>query len=168
MPESTSTLSQIIIKFEQELLAEWLKGLLSNITRRDSNIEKELERSCSQFLNALKTAASDSSQGIEGRAWEEIRGLLTEISRARVKQGFSPMETANFVFSLKQPLFAKLRIALADKPTELADETWNVSSTLEKRTGLALDWYARQRKNSSRNGKPVTKNHRHRRCDRNH
>jgi rsbT co-antagonist protein RsbR len=145
MPESTSTLSQIIIKFEQELLAEWLKGLLSNITRRDSNIEKELERSCSQFLNALKTAASDSSQGIEGRAWEEIRGLLTEISRARVKQGFSPMETANFVFSLKQPLFAKLRIALADKPTELADETWNVSSMFDSLGLFTIEVYQKTR-----------------------
>jgi rsbT co-antagonist protein RsbR len=145
MPESTSTLSHIVTKFEKELLEEWIKGLINNSARRDANAEKELERTCAQFLNALKSAASDSSQGIEGRAWEDIRGLLTEISKSRVRQGFSPMETANFVFSLKQPLFAKLRIALADKPTELAEETWNVSSLFDSLGLFTIEVYQKTR-----------------------
>jgi rsbT co-antagonist protein RsbR len=145
MPESTSTLSHIIIKFEKELLDDWLKGLLSHSARPDGGAERETERTCAQFLNALKTAASNPNQGIESRSWEEIRGLLTEISKTRVKQGFSPMETANFVFSLKQPLFARLRVFLADKPAELADETWKVSSLLDSLGLFTIEVYQKTR-----------------------
>ena len=35
--------------------------------------------------------------------------VLSSISRSRAAQGFSPSETAMFVFSLKQPLFEVLK-----------------------------------------------------------
>ena len=38
-----------------------------------------------------------------------MRELLEDFSRARATQGFSPTETAIFVFSLKEPLFDMLR-----------------------------------------------------------
>jgi hypothetical protein len=53
----------------------------------------------------------------------EARHLLSEISQSRVRQGFTPFETATFVFSLKGPLFAYLRTELADHPVALAEET---------------------------------------------
>ena len=38
-----------------------------------------------------------------------MRELLEDLSRDRAVQGFSPSETAIFVFSLKEPLFELLR-----------------------------------------------------------
>jgi rsbT co-antagonist protein RsbR len=140
-----SILSQIITQNEKELHEDWIKGLLSQTVRRDSNAEKELERYCAQFLQALKTAASDANQDIESRGWEEVRTLLSEISRARVRQGFSPIETANFVFSLKQPLFARLRDALASQPVALAEQTWAVSVLLDKLGLYTIEVYQKTR-----------------------
>ena len=41
--------------------------------------------------------------------WQPLREVLDDLSRDRAVQGFSPSETAVFVFSLKEPLFALLR-----------------------------------------------------------
>jgi rsbT co-antagonist protein RsbR len=49
--------------------------------------------------------------------------MLSELSAARARQGYSPSETATFVFSLKQPLFARLRGEINDAGA-LADAFW--------------------------------------------
>src|ERR1041384_2391930 len=44
--------------------------------------------------------------------WTATRDFLAGVSRSRGRQGFSPSETAMFVFSVKEPVFAHLRAAL--------------------------------------------------------
>ena len=46
-------------------------------------------------------------------------------------QGFSSSETATFVFSLKQPLFAQLRAAIGDDPVRFAEQTWTASGLID-------------------------------------
>src|SRR5688572_17478025 len=108
MSDSINHLEKIIEKFEGELLQDWLKTLLTILVRRDASTERELERLSLQFLRAVR-AAVGKSQDIESRMWEEPRALLTELSQIGVKKGLSPIETASFVFALKQPLFTRLR-----------------------------------------------------------
>jgi rsbT co-antagonist protein RsbR len=74
-----------------------------------------------------------------------MRELLDDISRDRAVQGYSPSETANFVFALKEPLFELLRQDLASDAGLLAKETW-VASNLIDRLGLhTIECYARIR-----------------------
>ena len=57
---------------------------------------------------------------VEGRTKEgfaKVKEFLVRLSRARSEQSFSPSETAVFVFSLKRPLFTRLR----QKGAELVD-----------------------------------------------
>ena len=56
-----------------------------------------------------EAAQTDAREDIEGPAWAPIREMLATLSTSRARQGFSPTETATFVFSFKQPLFAALR-----------------------------------------------------------
>jgi rsbT co-antagonist protein RsbR len=53
------------------------------------------------------------------------------MSAHRARQGFTPVETATFVFSLKQPLYARLREEYASQPQELADMSWTVNLMLD-------------------------------------
>ena len=64
---------------------------------------------------------------IQAAEWQPMRELLEDLSRDRAVQGFSPSETAIFVFSLKEPLFALLRRELGDDADRLASETWTAS-----------------------------------------
>ena len=54
-------------------------------------------------------AADSADPDISDPRWAAVRELLTDLSRTRATRGFTPTETATFVFSLKEPLFAALR-----------------------------------------------------------
>jgi rsbT co-antagonist protein RsbR len=53
------------------------------------------------------------------------------LSRARALQGFSPAETATFVFSFKKPLFEKLR-SESRNAEELAEQMWLATELLDQ------------------------------------
>ena len=68
----------------------------------EAELKRQSERFLRGFVQALKAGEIDD---VAGAAWEPVRELLGEVSRARAVQGFTPSETATFVFSLKEPLF---------------------------------------------------------------
>jgi rsbT co-antagonist protein RsbR len=74
--------------------------------RRDLMDNEELKAQSRRFLGALRKVLQNggADQDITAPAWEETRALLGDISQSRARQGFSPSETATFVFSLKRPL----------------------------------------------------------------
>lgn len=57
--------------------------------------------------------------------------FLTSFSKQRAEDGYSPSETAMFVFSLKQPLFQRLRTEFANDSQGLADETWKATALID-------------------------------------
>lgn len=121
----------ILRKHEELLLTEWLAEQMRSLSAKIS--AGELKTQCQDFLrlltDAVQTATSDSLRGPE---WDSVKKLIAEISRLRGVQGFSPSETATFVFSLKRPLFTMLRKELSQKPQEYADEIWYATSLLDQ------------------------------------
>src|SRR5579871_1281424 len=124
----------ILEKDQKEILEDWLREQLSaQMWRPDLMTEAELRQQSSEFLSLFTTGLrTGSSDDISGPAWDALRDMLADISRTRALQGFTPVETASFVFSLKQPLFARLRHALKDDPQALTDEFWLTTTLLDK------------------------------------
>lgn len=141
-------LSALLARDEQAILADWLKlQRASTRTRADLMTEGELRQQSQQLLGLLRTALErGATTDIQSQPWSEVRELLTSVSNSRVLQGFSPSETATFVFSLKEPLFYRLRAELEKKPAELAQALWTVTVLLD---GLGL--YTTEVYQSSRN-----------------
>lgn len=132
---NVSNLARIISENQSVLLDVWMTDLLSKI-RRDKASEGELRQQATHFLSVLaQTLKKTSDIKIEGESWIEVRQILSDISQTRARQGFTPIETANFVFSLKEPLFNYLRTALGSTPQELSDEIM-LASILFDRLGL--------------------------------
>ena len=126
-----SRLPQILQKHSAAILSDWVAELKSALGRKLID-DRELESQCGNFLRALEaalTVASDPS-AIDAPAFQEVRDNLTSLSRERSLAGFSPSETAMFVFSLKRPLFAKVsqETPAAEQPAEL----WNATVVLDK------------------------------------
>jgi rsbT co-antagonist protein RsbR len=69
---------------------------------------------------------------IAGRAWQEVRDFLGSVSESRARQGFSPSETATFVFSLKEPIFVRLQRELGKDALALGAELWALTVLLDK------------------------------------
>jgi rsbT co-antagonist protein RsbR len=115
-----------------DLLDNWVASLLQS-ARQKRQAEPQLRDQCRQFLGALIAALGRSTTAdISGRDWDEVRGLLTEISNTRARSGFSPSETAMFIFALKNPVFAVLSQALSATPEALAEQNRAVDTVLDQ------------------------------------
>jgi len=73
-----------------------------------------------------------------------MREILNSISRSRSQKGFTPAETATFVFSFKQPLFKRMRQQLQD-PIELSEEIWLATNLLDQLGLLTIEVYQKAR-----------------------
>lgn len=131
---SQSKVNDILEMQEAELLKGWMDEQLKT-SRRDLINDRELREQCTEFLRLLRDAVRSGSIEREGSEWAELRKMLAEVSRTRALQGFSPVETATFVFSLKKPLFARLRTAHAQDAQGLADDVW-IATLLLDRLGM--------------------------------
>ena len=119
-----ASMADIVGRDEEQLLPEWIQHQLASTTlRRDLLSEEDLHAQSRRFLGAFRKVLANggAEQDISTPAWEETRELLGDIAQARARQGFSPSETATFVFSLKQPLFDRLRAELGGDPAALAE-----------------------------------------------
>jgi rsbT co-antagonist protein RsbR len=133
MSRGRAGLKDILARNQAELLAGWVRGQLAAGTlRRDLANEEQLRQDSRRFLELLTNASNDDGDPQRGASWSAMRDLLTELSRQRAVQGFSPSETATFVFSFKEPLFALLRRELGGDPARLADVTWESNLLLDQ------------------------------------
>jgi rsbT co-antagonist protein RsbR len=134
MQGTTSQLPEMLRKHEHDLLTHWIDVQLQASTlRRDLLQDRELREQSRQFLRAFREAAQHHQlDDITDAAGEEVRALLADLSRRRAEQGFSPVETAMFVFSLKQPIFTQLRETHGDDLEALANDTWTTTALLDK------------------------------------
>ena len=131
MADSTLNLSTFLQKNEQTLLNQWTEEQVRLIGAKLSI--QELKSQCQDFLRLLMEATTvDRSESISGPAWTAPKKMLGEISKVRTLQGFSPTETATFVFSLKRPLFSILRKELSDRPQEFAELTWYTTQVIDQ------------------------------------
>jgi rsbT co-antagonist protein RsbR len=128
------TISGILSRHESEVLDSWIQNQLTVVRSRTGAIdESQLRDESRRFLSLLREAASDGDvSDTSGRQWEEVRGMLTDLSRSRAVRGFTPTETAMFVFSLKQPIFERLRREHASDPAGAAEGIWAITLLLDQ------------------------------------
>src|SRR5215470_16588608 len=133
--EQASTIAKIVAADEDRILADWLEALKQGINLRAGRItEMELQTQARDFLRRLREAMvtwGDASSA----AYEPLRDMLGDISRSRALQGFTPTETATFVFSLKQALFAAMNRSAGKDAEAIARGTWEMTVLLD---GLGL------------------------------
>ena len=77
-------------------------------------------------------------------AYSDVRDMLGNLSRQWAAFGFSPSETASFVFSLKEALFNRFRAAKLDEAT-LAEQIWVVTKLLDQLGLYTTEVYQKSR-----------------------
>jgi len=129
-----TTIPQLLEEEGQTLLADWLECQKRAGALRSGQIsEAELTEGSRRLLAALRAgAATGQFADIATSAWDQTRTVLEEVSRSRATIGLTPSETASFVFSLKEPLFALLRRKIGKDPDRFAQETWTATQLLDK------------------------------------
>ena len=97
--KSSDHLLELLTARREELAAGWIDVVSRSLAGRVSRAEldQELHELYGAIIDALRSGGADAT----GEAYTEVRALLTELSRNRARQGFSPAETAVGVFALK-------------------------------------------------------------------
>ena len=144
-PGAPTDFRDLLIRERREVLDAWVEEQLKQ-GRVESLPPAELREQCEQFLTLLAgSASSDSILDVNDPAWMSARAFLADLSRSRARLGFSPSETASFVFALKRPLFALLRREFCDNAEKLADQTWLATELLDQLGLLTMEEYQRGR-----------------------
>lgn len=142
---SESKIPEILETFEADLLSEWTQELATVNIRRGLIKEAELKEECREFLSLFRIAVGKGKlTSIQAGSWQDVREIVTSISRSRSQKGFTPSETATFVFSFKQPLFNRMRQQLKD-PIELGEEIWLATNLLDQLGLLTMEVYQKTR-----------------------
>jgi len=125
-------LLEILRRREEDLLKDWTALQLASASRRPDLINEDQVRQQSRdFFAAFADAVeSGATPHLADPRWDAVRRVLKSASEDRARQGFTPSETATFVFSLKQPLFAELG-RIVKSADELARETWATNLFLD-------------------------------------
>ncbi|MBD2679321.1 MULTISPECIES: STAS domain-containing protein [Nostoc] len=142
---SESKIPEILETFEADMLSEWTQELAAVNIRRGLIKETELKEECREFLTLFRIAVGQGNlTNIQATTWQDMREMLTSISRSRSQRGFTPSETATFIFSFKQPLFNRLRQQLQN-PIELGEEIWLATNLLDQLGLLIVEAYQKAR-----------------------
>jgi len=121
------------------LVAQGAAGSNGDLSRDDLRSES------STFLTTLREAVSSGETDADSQPWEPVRRYLSDLSRRRVARGFSPSETATFVFSIKKPLFAHLDGELTGDPHEARNALLAVSELVDRLGLWTFEEYQRGR-----------------------
>jgi len=141
-----AVIPRILKTYEAELLDEWLREQLSTLRAGSKISESELRNQSREFMNLLQQATQGGNvTDVQGPSYGRVRDMLGDVSRSRGIQGFSPSETATFVFSLKRPLFSLIRKELATDAESLATVTWSASELLDKLGLYTTEVYQKRR-----------------------
>ena len=146
MAGSVGTVAELVGSNEQNILPEWVEfQKKAGILQTGRITESELLSQSRDFLHLLRDGLAKGGNDASNPAYAPAKQLLAEVSRSRAIQGFSPSETATFVFSLKQPLFKALTRNNALSPAQVADLTWSVTALLDELGLYTLEVFQKSR-----------------------
>ena len=131
---SRAALARIARVLEQQhddLLREWVVAQSGGLSPRGGIPASDLRAQCREFLSLLSSATAAGDGDIHAPEWAALREFLSNLSRGRAQRGFSPTETATFVFSLKEPLFRRLHGAAGSDADALADDVWAITRVVD-------------------------------------
>lgn len=138
--------SELVEKHQDEVLALWMEKLKASRGDGGGRIrDAELQTQSRKFLTELTQAMRSGDASIDAAGFSGVREMLEDISQARAALGFSPSETATFVFSLKAPLFQLVQRELSGQPEAATREVLSLSLLLDDLGLFTTEAYQRSR-----------------------
>jgi len=147
MEEKAHATSKLIAEKKMEILDAWMKEQRASDTFREDLMSiEDLQRQSEAFLKELIEATrSGNLRDISTPEYKALNEMLVDISDRRAKQGFSPRETALYVFSLKDTLSRFLREKYRDDQEVLNQETRAVTKILDSLGLVAFESFVQRR-----------------------
>jgi rsbT co-antagonist protein RsbR len=139
-------ISEILDRNERKILDFWTKAQADLLSPKKLITEKQLIEESARFLGILiKAMTSGNLKDITAPEYEEVIKFLSNLSASRASQGFSPSETASYIFSLKQTVVRILQEELSDRPEALLEKGFELTDLLDKLGIVTFETYVKGR-----------------------
>lgn len=129
--QNSGRVADMAMRAQADILGDWVALQQGPAGKGSGRIsDANLRNQSTRFLDAfVKAVAGGLKYDAKGAQWQDVRDVLADVSRDRAAQNFSTSETATFVFSLKQPLFERLRKEAGT--ASIDDEIWGISQLID-------------------------------------
>ncbi len=137
----------LLVQRHDEIINLWIKDRLESGEFRDELIPKaELRRQSQQIIDLLARSIKDSEGAdFESPAFDELRVFLNEISRARAVKGYTPLENATYILSLRNTILPLLAGELEGQADVMLSEMNYFTRLLDKLGLVMVENYIRSR-----------------------
>jgi len=139
-----SRLSEVISRHETDILKEWLNKQQAE-DGFGKGLAADIQNQSREFLSLLATSLREGGTDVHTTAWRELRDMLSNLSRDRMQLGFTPSQTATFIFSLKAPVFERLQKEFGQDVEILMQDVLAASQLLDKLGLLTTEAYQKTR-----------------------
>jgi rsbT co-antagonist protein RsbR len=146
-------ISELLAARRDEILNLWIKDRLESDEFRDELISKKELRQQSRTLLELFTESVRDSQGepFEHPAFDELRRFLNDISHQRAVKGYTPVENATYVISLRTAVRPMLVEEFqTDDSYSLASLLGHLANLIDKMALVMIENYIRSREETIR------------------
>lgn len=137
---TASSIADVIINNKNSLMDLWEKEQKASI-RNELLKAGELKSQMNEFYDLFSEAVKKKNyKDISAPEWVKVKDFLSALSYSRGVQGFTPSETALFVFSLKKSLTEQLRTS-----KNTSEEVWDITDLLDKLGLFTTEVYQKAR-----------------------
>lgn len=128
---TASQLPEILRKNDATIIESVFSEQKKSSNSRNLVSEADLREQIREFLQLLQQSLFDSDgTSSTSASSRDLRRFLEGITTTRAQLGFSPRETALFVFSFKKPLFDAIR-RFTENPSEQINLLWQSTMLLD-------------------------------------
>jgi rsbT co-antagonist protein RsbR len=127
---AASRIPDILRRAHGEILTKWLEQQGAEGPNDDPEAKTRSE-TLLQKIVATTDAGGDPADA-SSPAWSDVLAFLGDFSRSRAREGYTPSQTATFVFSLKKPLFEAVRGAAGASAETLAADLWAATEMVDQ------------------------------------
>src|SRR5215210_2886705 len=145
--QDTTRVVDLLVKRHDEIINRWIRDRLESGEFRDELIpKKELRRQSEQIVDMLARSVRDSGgDDFDSPAFDEMRAFLFEISHARAVKGYTPLENATYILSLRNTLIPLMAEELEGNSDALVSEMMYFTKLLDKMGLVMVESYIRSR-----------------------
>lgn len=131
--DGAAVLTKALTEGEGTILDAWLASLREGVSLQSGRIrEAELQTQAKTVLGQLRESLATGGLDADAENFASVRETLADISRSRAIQGFTPTDTANFIFSLKEPIYEALQRKSDGDTHTLAASIWAAGKVLDR------------------------------------
>jgi rsbT co-antagonist protein RsbR len=126
-------ISRLLQKKKKQILEQWMNNQLADETLREDLMSNEELRSQSEELleSLVQTVDNRNIDDVQSPDFDAPTEILSGISIMRARQGYSPRETAIYVFSLKDAILRVLQDEIKNDPASLYAMTIKIGKLID-------------------------------------